>query len=54
VAHPAPPNRGSRAPITAMLCPRISMWQSHTFNPASLPGGAGIPGFTVRGYEVNH
>jgi len=34
-----------RAPITAMLRPRISMWQSHSFDPASLPGGAGIPAF---------
>ncbi|CAA9475147.1 MAG: hypothetical protein AVDCRST_MAG67-346, partial [uncultured Solirubrobacteraceae bacterium] len=27
------------------------MWQSHTFGPASLPAGAGIPGFQAARYE---
>jgi hypothetical protein len=30
------------------------MWQSHTFGPASLPAGAGIPGFRATRYETNH
>jgi hypothetical protein len=37
-----------RAPITARLRPRISMWQSHTSDPASLPGAAGIPALQAQ------
>jgi hypothetical protein len=49
----APTNARSRAPITAMRRPRPSMWQSHTFGSASLPGGAGIPGPNARGHAEN-
>jgi hypothetical protein len=42
------PRTLTRAPITAMRRPRISMCQGHTFNPASLPGGAGIPAEGAR------
>jgi len=43
-----------RAPITAWRRPRISMWQSHTFDPASLPDGAGIPAFPAQRSEKTH
>src|SRR5215218_2267451 len=36
-------NPGRRSPPGGVL--GHSMWQSHTFGPASLPAGAGIPGF---------
>ena len=31
-----------------------SMWQSHTFGPASLPAGAGMPAFRASRHEPNH
>ena len=40
VAAPVRTHRARRPLITAWRRPRISMWQSHTFDPASLPGGA--------------
>jgi hypothetical protein len=30
------------------------MWQSHTFDPASLPAGAGIPAFPAQHPEKTH
>jgi hypothetical protein len=47
-----------RAPITdhglRLRRPRISMWQSHTFDPASLPGGTGIPAFQAQRSRETH
>jgi hypothetical protein len=43
-----------RAPITAMRRPRISMCQRHTFDPASWPGGAGIPAFQAQRSWTTH
>jgi hypothetical protein len=34
--------------------PRLSMWQSHSFDPASLPGGAGIPAFQAPRSWTTH
>jgi len=54
VAPLATQRRVSRAPFTALLRPQISMCQRHTFNSASLQGGAGIPADTPLRYEENH
>ncbi|MEY2512728.1 MAG: hypothetical protein QOJ89_86 [bacterium] len=44
-----------RAPITARRRPRISMAQRATFDPASLPAGAGIPAFHAqRSREIHY
>jgi len=43
-----------RAPITAWRRPRISMWQSHAFDPASWPDDAGIPAFPAQRSEKTH
>jgi hypothetical protein len=30
------------------------MWQSHTFDPESLPGGAGIPASQAQRFRTTH
>ncbi len=43
-----------RLRITVMLCPRISMWQGHTFDPASLPDGPRTSPFPAQRCRETH
>ena len=47
-------DRKPRAPIAAWRRPRSGQWPCHCTLPASLPAGAGIPGFPVERSEKGH